>query len=497
VSGHFRNRARVWQEPIYRNVWGLLRGFGDAELAALIAPRGLVVEACDGPAVDGPPPAREGRQGAAPGVLGPVPRDEVRAEVERARPAFAALGAQERLALVEAENAGSDAALRAFLGLLGVASDGRPASAQSPQGPPATLGRPLPDVAARQRRQLEQLCEHTQGLVRLSYRTRDAFWREADVSSLDAWQASTERYRAALWDEVIGRLPEPSLPPNPRTRRVYDAPAWTGYEVTLDLWPDVFAYGVLLLPKDLREGERRPVVVCQHGLEGRPVDVIEKEGRPYEQFARRLVERGYVVYAPQNPYIGRDAFRMLQRKANPLGWSLFSFIVAQHRVTLAWLGAQPFVDPARIAFYGLSYGGKTAMRVPALLDGPGEYCLSICSGDFNEWIVKCASTDLQMSYMFTGEWEMFEFDLGHTFNYAEMAYLIAPRPFMVERGHRDGVAFDEWVAFEYAKVRRRYADLKIPERTEIAYFDGPHTIDGTATYPFLDKHLQWPRRPRD
>jgi hypothetical protein len=132
------------------------------------------------------------------------------------------------------------------------------------------------------------------------------------------------------------------------------------------------------------------------------------------------------------------------------------------------------------------------MRIPALLPG---YCLSICSGDFNEWIVKCASTELLMSYLFTGEYEMFEFDLGHTFNYAELAALIAPRPFMVERGHRDGVGLDEWVAFEYARVRRRYADLAIPERTAIAFFEGGHMIDGRETFPFLDHHLGW--TPRD
>ena len=44
VSGYFDSRQRVWSEPIYRNVWGLLHEFGDAELATLIAPRGLVVE---------------------------------------------------------------------------------------------------------------------------------------------------------------------------------------------------------------------------------------------------------------------------------------------------------------------------------------------------------------------------------------------------------------------------------------------------------------------
>ena len=77
-----------------------------------------------------------------------------------------------------------------------------------------------------------------------------------------------------------------------------------------------------------------------------------------------------------------------------------------------------------------------------------------------------------------------EFDLGQTFNYAEMAYLMAPRPFMVERGHRDAVASDEWCAHEYARVQRRYADLKIPDRAEIYYFDGGHMIEGTERFRF-------------
>src|SRR5205085_826052 len=135
----------------------------------------------------------------------------------------------------------------------------------------------------------------------------------------------------------------------------------------------------------------------------------------------------------------------------------------------------PFVDATRIAFYGLSYGGKTAMRVPAVLDG---YCLSICSGDFNEWIVKNATIDSAYSYAFTYEYEMPEFNLGQTFNYAEMAALIAPRPFMVERGHQDGVAPDEWVAYEYAKVRRWYVELGLADRTQIEFFNGPHRING-------------------
>jgi hypothetical protein len=88
------------------------------------------------------------------------------------------------------------------------------------------------------------------------------------------------------------------------------------------------------------------------------------------------------------------------------------------------------------------------------------------------------------------EYEIFEFDLGRKFNYAEMAALIAPRPFMVERGHFDGVAPDERVALEYAKVRNLYAaKLHIPDHTEIEWFVGPHTIHGKGTFEFLKKHL--------
>ena len=180
---------------------------------------------------------------------------------------------------------------------------------------------------------------------------------------------------------------------------------------------------------------------------------------------------------------------MLQRKANPLKLSLFSFIVAQHERTLAWLSSLPYVDGDRIGLYGLSYGGKTAMRVPAVLP---RYCLSICSGDFNEWTWKNASVDFRGSYMFSGEYEMPEFNLGQTMVYAEMAALIAPRPFMVERGHDDGVGIDEWVAYEYAKVRRFYAKLGIPERTAIEFFNGGHECHNVGTFAFLQKHLGWP-----
>ena len=130
------------------------------------------------------------------------------------------------------------------------------------------------------------------------------------------------------------------------------------------------------------------------------------------------------------------------------------------------------------------------MRIPPLVS---NYCLSICSADFNEWVWKNASTRSNYSYVWTGEYEIFEWNLGGTFNYAEMAALIAPRPFMVERGHFDGVAPDQTVAHEYAKVRHLYAaKLGIGDKPQIEWFVGPHTINSRETFDFLHRHLDWP-----
>ena len=491
VSGYFQQREGLWKEPIYRDAWGLLREFGDAEIASLIAPRGLAVEASRGPHIAGPPPQTRDRKGATPnGTLADPPLDSVRAEVQRARLYFDKLQASQHLQLLVSSDGhgapGSDAALQAFAQLLGTGG-----ALRAPGILPGFTRHGI-DPVERARRQFNQLVSYTQQLIATSPDRRKAFWSKADSSTPERWAETTRFYRDYIWDEVIGRLPPPSLPANPRTRLVYDEPKFRGYEVVLDVWPDVFAYGILLVPKDIRPGERRPVVVCQHGLEGRASDSTSPKAPEggYHHFALKLAEQGFITYAPQNPYIGEDRFRLIQRKGHPLKMALFSFILGQHQRTLEWLGSLPFVDPQRIGFYGISYGGKTAVRVPPLLDG---YALSICSGDFNEWVWKTTSVRSPYSYMLTPEYDMLEFDFANTLNYADLAKLMAPRPFMVERGHNDIVAPDEWVAYEYAKVRWFYdMRMQMPERTAIEFFNGPHEIHGQGTFAFLHQYLRWP-----
>lgn len=506
VSGYFNSREKVWNEPIYRNVWGLLTEFGDAEIATLIAPRPLVIEhsAIDEQLVKATAKPSQVNEFSYSGYKGSIQTpdyDEVEAEFRRIDRLLKSGFQKRELIAGKAKQVvpfGSESALRSFAALLG-SKMALPISSHLPVDKRTSF---IPEQ--RQRSQVREIEQHVQALVRNSdaeryqfylYKVLPAFgnrkWSTKSYHpyfSPDTFVLESAKYRQYFAEEIIGRFSDKLLPPNARTRKVYDEKLWTGYEVVLDVYKDVIAPGILLLPKDLKPGERRPVVVCQHGRNGVPQILIEGNTSYYDM-AAKLADRGFIVYAPYGIFSGEDRYRWLSRKANTVKKSMFSFVVSQHDQLLRWLGTLPYVDKNRIAFYGKSYGGETAMRVPSILEG---YALSICSADFGDWTRKVADTHFSNSFMYTIEWEMPYFRMGSTFSYAEMAYLIFPRPFMVERGRHDLVQPDEFVAYEYAKVSYLYDQFNLLDKTQIEFFNGGHASRNDGTFDFLHKHLDWP-----
>lgn len=491
VSGYFGPREQLWDEPMYRNCFRLLREFGDAEIATLMAPRTLIVEPANAPEVPGPRTGAGGSAGA--GRIVTPAFGAVREEMERGRSLAGPLASALRLrpALQNGAPPLAESSVLEFLRELAPGVESLVAAAEIKVAPAPALF-----AAARQQRRVAQLEAHTQRLIEESRTVRDEiFWKPLAITTPAAWDKAVQPQRDLFWSDIMGRLPRGGGALNVRSRLLYDRADSIGYEVVIEVLPGVPLWGYLLLPKNLAPGERRPVVVAQHGRSGTPDDVVTEDPASkayavYKGFATQLVRRGgYVVFAPHFPWRGGEEYNRLQRKANPLGLSVFSFILADHQRLLDWLEQQPFVDRQRLGLYGLSWGGKVAMRVPAL---EPRYGLSICSGDFNEWIWKNATTSWRNSYMFAPEPDIFDFNLGLTFGHAEMAAMIAPRPFMVERGHDDGVGTDEMVALEYARVRRLYDKLKIGRQTEIEFFNGIHQINGVGTFDFLQRHFNYP-----
>ena len=371
----------------------LLREFGDAELAALVGPasargrgRSRPRRSPARPRGPGESPGRSRRPGhgaAGRGAGGGGP----------GAPGLRGLGAAGDLVLVEqgeerAEGTagpGTGAALRAFLAGLGV-------GARRPRPDRGSL-RPARARASIRRRasagQLDQLVAFTQDSdPALRASARRPTGRGADTSSPEAWRRTSEPYRDYFWEEVIGRLPgRPACRPMPRTRQVSTSRSGPATRWSSTSGPDVFAYGILLLPQGPQAGERRPVVVCQHGLEGRPQRRCSIARRAVLQRLRRPAGRAGTSSTPRRTRTSaRTRFRQLQRKANPLE----AVALLLHRPPAP---ADPGLarDPAqrRSRRGSPSTASPTAARrrcaCRPLLE---DYCLSICSADFNEWVGK-------------------------------------------------------------------------------------------------------------
>src|SRR5690606_16743092 len=323
VSGYFNTRQEVWNEPIYRNVWGLLTAFGDAEIASLIAPRALVVEHSALP----PEVAHRNPLGYQPevysytghkGKLTTPAFEDVENEFQRIDQ-LVPEDFQSRTLLHNGNGQplsfGSEQALGRFAESLGLTAD-LPLSNHLPVD-----GRKAFQAKERQIGQVKELENHVQWLIRDSDYNRNEFFLYRAMPDFKNREWSTKSYhpyfspqpfveagedfRTYFWEEVLGKFDQPLADPKPRTRKIYDEVLWSGYEVVLDVFEDFVAPGVLLLPKDIKEGERRPVVVVQHGRNGVP-EVMIKGNTSYYDMAAKLADRGFVVYAPYGLFRGED-----------------------------------------------------------------------------------------------------------------------------------------------------------------------------------------------
>ena len=474
VSGYFAPREEIWKEPIYRNLWGFLLEFGDAELASMIAPRSIVVEYSKVPDYKGP--ASDGREIEPPGELWTHSFTEVASEFNRIS-TLTGSNLGKRVLVNQGSgdpiSFGSEETMNHFMNQLGHSLT----SSLSDDIPSDT--RKDYDATARMGRMVEQMVGHTQLLLRDSEYVRKEF--------LDT-QSDQEELREYFNNELIGWLEDDFLPINARTKKVEDQPGYTCYDVLIDVLPDVELWGVLSVPKGIKDGEKRPVIVLQHGRGGNPWTAMSKGG--YHEVGRKLADRGFVVFTPFGNWTGETRFRWIDRVAKTTKAGIWSTVAREHQQLIRWFKTLPFVDPDRIAIYGKSIGGQAAALVATMLP---EYVLSISCAYFNEGARKETSVYFSTSFVFHVDSEMPMWNRGHTIEYAEMAYrLIFPRPFMVEHGKQDMIAPPGWVEYEYAKVRDYYVSKEKGDLTELDLHEGGHIINGVKSYPFLHKHLDWP-----
>src|SRR5205085_2407490 len=94
------------------------------------------------------------------------------------------------------------------------------ANSSTSEGRAPTDSRTNFDPAPRQHRQFRQLTDFTQTLLPDAAAERQAyFWSRLDTSSPEKFQKSIQPARDYFWEEIIGKLPAPTLPPNARSSR--------------------------------------------------------------------------------------------------------------------------------------------------------------------------------------------------------------------------------------------------------------------------------------
>ncbi len=472
---YFQQRENCWQEPVDQVLYGQLNEFGDAEVAALIAPRPLFIATSSGSA---------------------IAKASVHAEFARARRFYRGLQAADKLVALEPQEDAMEAAALKMAALLGATESGNP--------PELALQIPLSQVDEARNQHFESWFQYLQNLIVASSDIRKNHWQLDSIPAADRPQKA-QRLRAEL-AQLVGVIPIDKVPMNARTALAAETDKFLAYDVFLDVVPGVEVYGQLLVPRAAGGAmrERLPAMVCQHGFDGAPKYVsgvgnqLESNDHFYHRFGQRLAERGYVVFAPyltvpevhQAPATVHraDLVNPLVRLAAPLGMMRTSIELAKLHRVVDFLQSLSYVDPNHIGYYGLSYGGYSAIWMPPL---EPRLRLTVISAFFNDWRTMLTDTTHPgNAYWSLPDEDFYNWNVLNRFVHTQMIAAMWPRPVCIEYGSEDRVTTPAWHERAWQEVNAFAEAWGMQGKIIDDDFLGPHTIHGIGTFFFLDRWLR-------
>ncbi len=308
-----------------------------------------------------------------------------------------------------------------------------------------------------------------------------------NAASVPGWRART---RGRLTD-LLGDFPR-GAPLNVEISDPVDCGTYTRDRIVFDTEPTMSVPAYLLVPN----GRRRPgpAVIAIHGHGPGKDQVVglvpsADDGEPAGDYARQLVDAGYVVLAPDLRCFGERADWAPDDKylcdANlvaaiaagriPLTANVHDLVAA-----IDLLEDHHLVDPARIGAVGFSYGGTMALFLAAW---DPRVRAAVVSGYFSSW-----QAAHRVPYNLCGSQVLFGM-LG-VIEHVDVAALIAPRALLVESGTEDPLFPVEAARSAMAELGGVYRAMRAPhELPEHHVFDGGHRWDGSSTIEFLEHWL--------
>jgi dienelactone hydrolase len=209
-------------------------------------------------------------------------------------------------------------------------------------------------------------------------------------------------------------------------------------------------------------------------------------------YGLQLVRRGYLVAAPCLTPFGRrlgavseaarrDACEVTQLRLQMLGRNFIAENLRDSLWTLDFLGAQPDVDPNRLACVGLSLGGRMAMMTAAV---DARIKAAVLAGSLNCIQERIITRSIGGCQTIPG---LLKF--GDT---PEIASLIAPRTVLWTVGDADRLIDRTWEEAAARRIRRAYEALRAGKEMVIQHFSGGHEWNGEVAYPLLERVLAAP-----
>ncbi|MBQ8509657.1 MAG: hypothetical protein IJ493_07095 [Clostridia bacterium] len=256
--------------------------------------------------------------------------------------------------------------------------------------------------------------------------------------------------------------------------------------VLFNLCDGITFTGLLLTPK--QRSAKAPLAVMQHGGGGSPQLCCDLLGpNNYGGVARRMLERGVVVFAPQMllwnfnvpadggnipSYTTRYDRRGSDNELKQCGVSIAGLEIYEISRALDVLLELPFVDHTRVGMCGLSYGGFYTLYTMA-------YETRIKSGwsaaFFNDRTKYC--------------WPDFVWkDSCGRFLDTEVAGLCAPRKLWIDVGADDAVFDNGETAELFPRVKEFFAAAGVPGNIHCNRWPGGHrfSTDDGAFDSFLE-----------
>lgn len=242
---------------------------------------------------------------------------------------------------------------------------------------------------------------------------------------------------------------------------------------------DTVLYGHLLLPPDLADGQRCPLLLYVYG--GPHVQLVTDQwmgGAPL--WLQALAAEGYVVCRLDNrgtPNRGIEFEQAVHRRLGMLE-------VQDQLRAVAFCRQQPYVDGARIGVHGWSYGGYLTLRL--LLAAPEAFACGISGAPVTDWAMY--ETGYTERYMDTPAENAAGYDLASCLPYVERLRA----PLLLVHGTDDRtVMWSHSLAFVRKCIDHGKAVEYLPypmQRHALAGKDRAHFL--TTMQGFLARHLR-------